>query len=402
LRDGAGDCRLSCVLPGEGRYGIEVHDALYRGDARARYRLRVDTGPFATGLFPLGGRRGEAIRVEACGGSLTTPWFKSLTLAGEVGTLVEPGLFTGPGGSLLAPGRLIVGDGPELLEPVGSAGASVAAMRLAFGATVNGRIDRPGTVDRYVIAAPAGERVQVEVGAAALGSWLDSLVTVSDASGRVIAEADDRGLAAPGVAGLDGAERDSLLELGPGEAGELVVAITDRFGDGGPEYGYRMTVGAPRGDFKVTLQKRGGAFRGAPGGGDTDALNVRPGTTVPLSLRITAVGQPGPITLRALGLPAGVEAEALMVRIARPPGRKVAQDAGQAEATLVLRVDAGAARAVGSFRIMATARSSDRPVLTRRAAAEVVLSSGAPDDPRPPPLRVVTEFPVAIVVAPER
>jgi hypothetical protein len=244
--------------------------------------------------------------------------------------------------------------------------------------------------------------VQVEVQAAALGSWLDSVLTVSDAQGRVIGEADDRGVAGRGVAGLDGAERDSLLELEPREGGELVVAITDRFGDGGPEYAYRLCVGPPRGDFRVTLPKGGAAFRGAPGAGETDALNLRPGTAVRLSLRITAVGQPGPIILRAVGLPAGVEAEPLTVRIARPLGRKVTQEAGQAEATLVLRVDAGAAPAVGRFRIMAAARRADGPVLTRRASATVVLSSMASDDPRPPPARVVTEFPVAIVVASER
>jgi hypothetical protein len=204
------------------------------------------------------------------------------------------------------------------------------------------------------------------------------------------------------VVGLDGAVRDSLVEVEPREAGELFVAISDRFGHGGPEYAYRMAVGPPRGDFAVTLQKGGSAFRVAPSGGESDALNLRPGTTVPLALRITAVGQPGPITLRALGLPPGVEAEALTVRISRPPGRKVTQEAGEADATLVLRVDAGAAPAVGWFRIMASARRADAAVLTRRAGRVVVLSSLAPDDPRPPPARVVTEFPVAIVVAPER
>jgi hypothetical protein len=395
LRHGGGDCRLSCVLPGVGRYGVEVHDALYRGGPKAAYRLRVDSGPFATGLFPLGGRRGETIRVAACGGSLTAPWFKAVTLPDAVGALVDPGIFTGPGGSLLIPGRLITGDGPELEEPAASSGPSMTPARLPFGATVNGRIDHPGAVDRYAVTVPAGEGAQVEVQAAALGSWLDSVVTVYDARGRVIAEADDRGVAGLGVGGvgLDGAARDSLVELEPRGPSELVVAITDRFGEGGPEYAYRLAVGPLRGDFAVALPK---------GVGDWGALNMQPGATVALPLRINATGRPGPIAVGALGLPPGVAAEALTVRIARPMGRQAAQEAGQAEATLVLRVAAGARPAVGSFQIVAAARRADGSKLTRRASATVVLSSLAPDDPRPPPARVVTEFPVAIVVAPER
>jgi hypothetical protein len=92
----------------------------------------------------------------------------------------------------------------------------------------------------------------------------------------------------------------------------------------------------------------------------------------------------------------------LTVRIARPLGRTAAQESGQAEATLVLRVDARAIPAVGSFRIVAGARRADGSMLTRRASATVVLSSLPPDDPRPPLARVVTEFPVAIVATPDR
>jgi hypothetical protein len=244
--------------------------------------------------------------------------------------------------------------------------------------------------------------VQVEVQAAALGSWLDSVVMVYDAQGRVIAEADDRGDAGRGAVGLGGAAHDSLLEFEPRGTGELVVAITDRFGDGGPEYAYRMTVGPPRGDFAVTLPKGARAPGSAPGLGDSGALNVSPATTVPLSLRITAAGRPGPITVRALGLPPGVEAEALTVRIPRPLGRMAAEAAGQAEARLILRVDARAVPAVGLFQIVAGARRADGSILTRLASATVVLSSVPPDDPGLPPVRVVTEFPMAIVVAPKR
>jgi hypothetical protein len=404
LRDGGGDCRLSFVLPGDGRYAVEVRDALYCGGARAQYRLRLDTGPFATGLFPLGGRCGETIPVAACGGSLAAPWFKSVTLPGQPGAMIDPGWFNGPGGSLLAPGRLVAGEGPEIDEPSisGSTGPAYVPTRVAFGATVNGRIDRSGEVDRYGVSVPPGEALQVDVQAGALGSWLDSVVIVSDTQGQAVATADDQRAAGKDSGGLLAASRDSRLEVSPRAAGDLVVAITDRFGDGGPEYGYRLRIGPPRGDFAVTLETGGHPSQPAPEGGSSGAFNLRPGMAVPLSLRIAGNGRPGPITLRAEGLPPGVEAAAVTVRIAQPAPPAAAREAGPTEATLVLRVDANAAPATGAFHIVASARRPDGSVLTHRASAILVLASLPPDDLRAAPVRVVTEFPVAVLVVGER
>ena len=401
MRDGGGDSRLSLILPEDGLYRVEVRDALYLGSTKARYRLRIDTGPFATGLFPLGGRRGETITVTASGGNLSVPWRKTITLPDEPGAIIAPGLFSGSGGSLLAPGRLIAGGGSEIVESPGGSGTALqpTAMGLPFGATVNGRIDRPGEIDRYSVAMPRGEavQVQVEVQAAALGSWLDSVVTLVDAHGNAVAEADDRGTPGRRAAGLDPGILDSRLEV-EGQGGrELVVAITDRFGDGGPEYAYRVSVGPPRGDFAVTLQLGGRGSRSSPAAETSGALNLRPGTTVPLPLQITAEGRPGPITLRALGLPPGVAADPLTVRIPRAPRGVAAPAAVPVEAALVLRVDPDAGPAIGSLRIVAIARSGDAEVLTRWASATLVLAPMPEDDPRPPPMRVVTEFPVLIV-----
>ena len=405
MRDGGGDCRLSFILPGDGRYSVEVRDALYRGSAAARYRLRIDTGPFATGLFPLGGRRGETLTVTASGGNLSAPWHKTITLPDEPGAIVAPGLFAGPGGSLLAPGRLIASGGPEIEEAPGGSETALQPVptRLPFGATVNGRIDRPGEVDRYTVAVPLGKVVQVEVQveAAALGSWLDSVVTLVDTHGNLVAEADDRGIPGRRAAGIDPGTLDSRLEVEVQGGDELVVAITDRFGDGGPEYAYRLSVGPPRGDFAVTLQPGGPGSRASPGVEASGAMNLRPGTTVTIPLQIKAEGRPGPITLRALGLPPGVAADPVTVRIPRTPRGGAAAAAVPVEATLVLRIDPGAGPAIGSLRIVASAGSGDAAV-TRRASATLVLATVAADDPRPPPMRVVTEFPVMVLACPER
>ena len=53
------DCRLTVVMPPEGSIVVQVRDNLYGGSDQANYRLRADPAPYATGLFPLGGPRGQ-------------------------------------------------------------------------------------------------------------------------------------------------------------------------------------------------------------------------------------------------------------------------------------------------------------------------------------------------------
>jgi hypothetical protein len=385
LREDGHDCRLSYQAPADGRILVQVRDALYRGGATARYRLRIETGPYATGLYPLGGRRGETIEVRATGGNLTQPWHKAVLLPDEPGTIVDVGMIAGPGGSLLAPARLIVGDGPEIHESPGG----LDPTRLPSGATANGRIDRPGEVDRYAVAVHAGEPIRVAVEAAALGSWLDSVVTLDDRQGNRLAEGDDRGR--PAAVGA----RDSRLEFVARADQELIVAISDRFGDGGPEYAYRLSVGPPRADFAVTLRLAGDASAAQPAG--SGALNLTAGTTVPIRFEVTAEGRPGPIQVRAEGLPPGVIAEPVLVRLPRVPRGQGTAEGTAAEGTLVLKVEPGAGPALGSMRIKATARNADGSMLTRQASAALVLNPMPADDPRPPPSRVVGEFPVLIV-----
>ena len=88
------------------------------GATRLLIGLRVDPAPFATALFPLGGPKGQTIEVEVSGGNLAGPRKKSITLPDAPGSSVDPGEFDGPGGPALSPARLVVGDGPEVIEPM--------------------------------------------------------------------------------------------------------------------------------------------------------------------------------------------------------------------------------------------------------------------------------------------
>lgn len=416
-----GDCRAVFRFPADGRYVIQVRDALYRGGPDAGYRVRVTASPLATGLFPLGGRAGETIEVTASGGSLTGPRRQIVTLPATPGQLVEPGPFEGPGGPVLVPQRLVAGEGPEVLEALPESGGGSSTTRLPLGTTGNGRIDRPGEVDGYLVPARRGDRIEVAVQAASLGSWLDSVVTVRDARGAVLAENDDPpgpgsplGSSRPAGAAL--APRDSLLEYVAAEDGTLRVEVGDRFGDGGPEYAYRLTVGPARPDFTVEFlpfpapgtgmlnedaEAAGRALEPAPEG----VLNLAPGTTGLVRVAVAPRGRIGPITLHALGLPAGVTADPVSVR--PPPGRG-RQAAGVAQVpvlntTMSLHVAAEAKPALGELRIVATAARPDGTTISRQATTSVALSAGLPGGAASRPVvRELRALPIKVRAVPSR
>jgi hypothetical protein len=61
---GAGlDARIDFTFPREGNYYVEVHDARFSKQTQNFYRLKMGSYSYADGIFPLGGRRGEATEV---------------------------------------------------------------------------------------------------------------------------------------------------------------------------------------------------------------------------------------------------------------------------------------------------------------------------------------------------
>ena len=263
---------------------MQVRDNLFGGSDTAVYRIRVTSELFATGQFPLGGTAGSVVLVTASGGNLATPLSQQIALANHPGERVDVPPFDGPGGTVSAPapGRLVVGEGLEPIEnPSETAGTGQA---LESGATLNARLDRPGEVDRYRLAVSKGKPLRLTIRASSLGSWLDSVLRVRDASGRVLAENDDAsgvlraGRAAAGM--RDAANLDSRLDLVPPTEGSVTVEVFDRFSRGGPEFSYRLIAGPPPLDFEVSDESRSSGFRPWPGKGvvGPDHRNVPSGT----------------------------------------------------------------------------------------------------------------------------
>src|SRR5208337_1134012 len=87
-------------VPQDGEYLLDIYDAIYRGREDFVYRIRIGELPFLTGVFPLGGRAGEPIKVKLQGWNLDGAETLFLDNAGGTPTLRDAGgtpTLPGPG-----------------------------------------------------------------------------------------------------------------------------------------------------------------------------------------------------------------------------------------------------------------------------------------------------------------
>jgi len=250
-------------VPADGVYGLEVHDAIYRGRDDFVYRIAVGELPFVTEMFPLGGQAGAATEAEVRGWNLpqnalsldTTPGGPALryaSLGGEQGLCAE------------AP--YAVGALPEALEV--EPNDAPAAQDVVLPLTVNGRIDRPGDVDAFRFTGRADEEIVAEILARRLHSPLDSALRVFDATGAVVGLNDDH---PDPETGLVTHQADSYLRVKLPQDGTYLVYVSDTQRQGGEAFAYRLRLGPPQPDFSVRVTP--------------STVNVAPGGSTPLTFR---------------------------------------------------------------------------------------------------------------------
>ena len=388
------DARLVVEPPRDGLYRLQVRDALFGGGERVYYRLRVIRGHAATAVFPLAAPRGSTVSLEASGGTLVTPLTRELHVAKDAPRWLPAGSFDDPNGPVVVPMRLFVTEeSRDLLE--NSTSARPEGMPIDVGRPVNGRVSKPGEVDRYRVSVQKGKPVQVRIRASEMGSWLDSVVRVVDDNGVLQTENDDAGVNQPNQDGnpfnaQTPSQADSRLELASQTDAELTIEVFDRFGEGGPEYGYRLEVGPSEPDFQVgllfgdpNLDRRrviGQQTQLPRGPGSNGAINLKPGTSVPLNFLVTSDGGISKLQVRAEGLPEGVSAAPVNVTLpgsSRGRGRTVAMGGA-----IILRVAPGATANQGALRLVATAKPNPTaPEITRTAVARILLDTSAGTNP---------------------
>ncbi len=276
---------LSCEIPEDGQYVIEIRDAIYRGREDFVYRIALGELPFVTSIFPLGVKAGTKTTVELTGWNLPAP------------TLVHDAKGKQPGVYPLSVRKgqqtsncvlFAVDTLPECLEQEPNS-QRAAAQEVTLPAIVNGRIGQPADWDLFRFEGRAGQEIVAEVYARRLGSPMDSILRLTDASGRQVAindDHEDKGM------GLLTHHADSWLRVKLPAGGTYYLHLGDTQDQGGPEYAYRLRISSPRPDFELRIVPSG--------------INARAGSTLPITVyAMRRDGFSGEIALELKDAPRG-------------------------------------------------------------------------------------------------
>ena len=250
-------------VPRDGEYLAEIRDSIYRGREDFIYRITIGEQPFVTGRFPLGGRCGEQTSVELTG------WNLPVTNVVQEGIGKKPGSYPfsvskGKEISNLIPFELDTL--PECLEQEPNDDPE-SAQKVTLPIIVNGRIDKPGDNDVFRFEGKAGSDFVAEVMARRLNSPLDSVLTLTDASGKQIAFNDDR---EDKGSGLNTHHADSYIRTTLPDNGTYYLHLGDAQHQGGPDFAYRLRMSAPQPDFELRVVP--------------SSITVRGGGSVPITV----------------------------------------------------------------------------------------------------------------------
>ena len=119
----------------------------------------------------------------------------------------------------------------DLIEEKEPNGGFREAQAMSNGASMSGNIKEVGDVDVFRFEGAAGQLIRLEVVAASAGSALESLLTLYDAQGSLLASNDDAGNG-----------RDSRLEFKLKTRGTHYVSVMDANDKAGPTHAYLLRL----------------------------------------------------------------------------------------------------------------------------------------------------------------
>jgi hypothetical protein len=276
---------VTIVAPADGRYVVQVRETSFDGDENSRYALHLGTFPRPAYVYPAGGQAGQTVRVRF-GGDASGDFQQEVRLPDT--PVGRHGLFaTHQGLASPTPNPFRVSEFANVLEPDNNAQGDVrqgVELPVAF----NGILSRAGDIDQFPFRAAQGGVWQFEAFAARLGSPIDSLISISDASGRVLVANDDDGT------------HDSRLVFTAPHDGEYVLSITDKRGEGGVNFVYRVEAAESRPCVAAFLPRPNRLSQ------DRQAIVVPQGNRVMALVGTQRPGFDGTVRLAARGLPTGV------------------------------------------------------------------------------------------------
>jgi len=242
-------------VPQDGEYVLTISDALFRGREDFVYRISITESPFITSIFPLGRRVSESVSLELKG------WNTEGADVRLPPADAAPGVYyvtVSKNGIVSNQVPFAVDTLPEALEKEPNNHPN-EAQKVSLPVIMNGRIDQPGDFDVFCVEAKAGQTLVAEVTARRLGSPLDSVLRITDASGKALALNDD--YEDPGMGQMT-YHADSYIMIPLPADGQYYVYLGDTTRKGGTEYAYRLRLSEPRPDFALRAVPSAVAVRG--------------------------------------------------------------------------------------------------------------------------------------------
>ncbi len=234
-----GDARCEVVLPADAEYTIELHDQLYRAAGLSFFRLKVGDLNYADFSLPLAAAAGSkqplAFTSSSLGSAVAEHDATAWSVPGQSSaTFPSAERITG------AAPRLAISDHPEFVEAAAGQLQEIPAAPVA----ISGVLSAAGEEDKYAINVTPGQKLRFDVQAQQLGSPLDGVLSIRNASGGQVAAGDDR----PNSS-------DPLVDFDvPADANKLQIVLKDLNGAGGREFAYRIIVAdRSRPEFALTL-----------------------------------------------------------------------------------------------------------------------------------------------------
>lgn len=336
---------LFCEIPEDGTYVLEIRDAIYRGREDFVYRIAVGELPFVTDVFPLGGRAGAKTTVQLAGWNLpeTSLIFDARSK--------QPGIYP----ISVRKGNLVsnsvpfkIDSLPECMEQEPNNQRS-AAQEVTLPVIINGRIGTPGDWDVFRFEGRAGQEIVAEVYARRLGSPIDSLLRLTDATGKQLALNDDH---EDKGTGLLTHHADSWLRVKLPAEGTYFLHLGDTQDHGGPEYAYRLRISSPRPDFELRIVP--------------SSVNARSGATLPITVyAVRRDGFSGEIALELKDAPRGFALS----------GNRI--PAGQDEVRMTLTVPASGVKEPLALRVEGRATIGGRVVSRIAVPADDLMQAFA-------------------------
>lgn len=273
------DSQLSYKFEKAGEYLVEVRDIRYQGGGNYVYRLRVGDFPCINVPFPMGAQRGQTIDVTFAGSNVEGLQPVNLQIPSDPQREWINVAAKRPGGTSSGFATMSIGDGVEAIEQEPNDDIKQAT-RVEFGASLNGRFERPGDVDHFVFTAKKGQKLSFAGITRQQGSPTDLVLRLFNAAGAKVSEAEDAGT-------LEGVINYTF----PAD-GDYTLFVQDLHHRGGSPFAYRIDVAPPETGFVLNAM--------------ADSLNVPVGGTAMVTINSVRKGYNGPIEVVAVNLPAGV------------------------------------------------------------------------------------------------